>query len=66
MESVRMTKSEVKENWLTVKYGKPVQVYKCEVQMKNMNGDSDGQYNQGCNVCFDYSYVKRVRGQLNS
>lgn len=33
--------------------------------MKSMHGDSEGQYLQGSNVCFQYSYVKRVSGSYN-
>ena len=44
MEAVRMLKSNTKENWLTSKYGQPVSIWQCDVVMKNMNGDSEGQY----------------------
>jgi len=60
-----MKRATKQENWLSAKYGSPVTIWQCDVTMKNMNGDSEGQYLQGCNVCFQYSYVKRVMGQFN-
>lgn len=66
MDSIRMQRASTSENWLTAKYGKPIQIWHCDVSMKNMNGDSEGQYLQGSNVCFQYSYVKRTAGQFNN
>ena len=42
MEAVQMTRVTTADQWLTSKYGGPVQVWKCEINMKNMGGDSEG------------------------
>lgn len=62
---VRMVRSKNAESWLSTKYGKPVHPWVCDVALKQGMGDSEGQYLQGGNVTFDYSYVKRGHGQFN-
>ena len=66
LEAVRMEKKNIPEGWLSSKYGKPVSVWQCDVEMKSANGDAGGQYQKGYNVCFNYSYMKRIKGQYNT
>ena len=64
MEAIRMERLTAPDNWLSTKYGGPVPLWECQINMKNANGDSEGQYLQGSAVCFQYSYVKRAKGQF--
>lgn len=63
LEAMRMQRANKPELWLGAKYGQPLDVWECFIDLKNMNGDSDGQYQAGCNMGFGYSYVKSRRGQ---
>lgn len=60
-DSIKMDRLNTPNQWLLSKYGGPVALWQCEMTMKNMNGDSKGQYLQSHNVAFQYSYVKRKR-----
>lgn len=62
MDNVQMERTNKASNWLSSKYGKPVSVWETQVQMKNQHGDAAGQFLQGHNVAFEYSYMKKVRG----
>ena len=42
MEAIKMERLQVANKWLTSKYGDSVYLWQCEMNMKNMNGDSEG------------------------
>ena len=52
MDTIRMERLKSATEWLSSKYGEAVQLWQCEVNMKNAHGDSKGQYLQNHNVAF--------------
>lgn len=43
-DSIKMERLNTPNQWLLSKYGGPVALWECEMSMKNMHGDSKGQY----------------------
>ena len=53
-----MMRTKMADQWLTSKYGKNCQLWECCISLKNFNGDSCGQFKDGENINFQYTYVK--------
>ena len=64
MNAIKMERT-IQQQWLTSKYGKPVQLWECSLHFQNRGGDNQGQFLDGHNPQINYSYVKGNKNQLD-